>query len=113
MPLTDATLSEVEATATADGGEQKELHALGQLEGEHAVPDPGEALSEAVAQADEGQHRDQGLRAHRRRRRRTSLPAPFGQVFLQPPPAVRNPSSVDGVNVGAAYGQGEAAAGST
>ena len=58
MPLTGAALSEVEAAAAADGGEQEELPALpgggGQLEGEHAVPDPVEALPEAVAQADEG-----------------------------------------------------------
>ena len=108
MPLTGATVSEVEAAPAADGGVQEELPALCQLEGEHAVPDPVEALPEAVAQADEGQHGDQGLRTHRRR---TSLPAPLGQIFLQSPPAVRNPSPVDGVDVGAAHGKGEAAAG--
>ena len=106
--IADAVLTEVEAAAAADGGEQEDLAALCQLEGEHAVAGAGEALPEAVAQADAGQHRDQGLRAHRRR---AGLPAALGQVFLQPPPAVRDPPSVDGIHVGAAHGQGEAAAG--
>ena len=111
--IADAVLPEVEAAAAADGGEQEELPSLLQLEGEHAVPHSGQALSQAVAKADAGQHGDQGLRAHRRRRRRqrASLPSPFGQVFLQSPPAVRNPPSLDGFDVGTAYGQGEAAAG--
>ena len=61
MPLTDATIPEIKAAPTADGGVQEELPALCQLEGEHAVPDSVEALSQAVAQADEGQHGDQGM----------------------------------------------------
>ena len=107
--IADAVLTEVEAAAAADGGEQEDLAALCQLEGEHAVPGAaGEALPEAVAQVDAGQHRDQGLRAHRRR---AGLPAALGQVFLQPPPAVRDPPSLHRVDVGAAHGQGQAAAG--